>query len=211
MIEAFSSHTGLVVPLDRDNVDTDAIMPKQYMKSIARLGFGPYVFDEWRHEDIGYYGKPASERVIAADFVMNQPRYAGASVLLTRRNFGCGSSREHAPWALFQYGFRVLIAESFADIFYNNCCKNKMLPIVLNAQDIETLLAQVSAVPGYALKVDLPAQTVTTPDGTTLHFDIAASVKARLLDGTDDVDDTLLLASEIKAFEERRLNERPWL
>ncbi len=211
MIEAFSSHTGLVVPLDRDNVDTDAIMPKQYMKSIARLGFGPYVFDEWRHEDVGYYGKPASECVIAAGFVMNRTRYAGASVLLTRRNFGCGSSREHAPWALFQYGFRVLIAESFADIFYNNWCKSKMLPIVLNAQDIETLLAQVSAVPGYALKVDLPAQTVTTPDGTTLHFDIAASVKARLLDGTDDVDDTLLLASEIKAFEERRLNERPWL
>jgi len=210
-MEPLVHHEGLVVPLDRDNVDTDAIMPKQFMKSIARTGFGPYLFDAWRHRDPGYYGKPAAEREPEPGFVLNQPRYAGASVLLAGRNFGCGSSREHAPWALQQYGFRVLIAESFADIFFNNCCRNGLLPVRLDAARIERLMAAVDAQPGYRLRVDLPAQTVTTADGESHPFDIAPALKALLLGGLDETGATLELADQIRAFEAAHLARSPWL
>jgi 3-isopropylmalate/(R)-2-methylmalate dehydratase small subunit len=207
----FVRHAGLVVPLERDNVDTDAIIPKQFMKSIARTGFGPYVFDEWRYLDEGYYGKPAGERRPHPGFVLNQPRYAGASILLGGKNFGCGSSREHAPWALHQYGFRVLIAVGFADIFFNNCCKNGLLPVVLEEQQIERLQRQVAAAPGYSLAVDLEQCTVATPDGELLPFAIAPLLRKNLLEGIDEVGATLLHADEIKAFEQDRIKDRPWL
>ncbi|PXW24769.1 3-isopropylmalate dehydratase small subunit [Paraburkholderia caballeronis] len=210
-MEPLVSHEGLVAPLDRDNVDTDAIMPKQFMKSIARTGFGPYLFDEWRYRDPGYYGKPAAGRTPEPGFVLNQPRYAGASVLLARRNFGCGSSREHAPWALHQYGFRVLIAESFADIFFNNCCKNGLLPVRLDAARIDRLMAAVDASPGYRLRVDLAAQTVTTPDGDALAFDLAPALKTLLLEGLDETGATLAHADAIRAFEAAHLERSPWL
>ncbi|MEC5409200.1 3-isopropylmalate dehydratase small subunit [Paraburkholderia sp. MPAMCS5] len=210
-MEPLVSHTGLVVPLDRDNVDTDAIMPKQFMKSIARTGFGPYLFDEWRYRDAGYYGKPADERVPQPDFVLNLPRYAGASVLLTRRNFGCGSSREHAPWALRQFGFRVLVAESFADIFFNNCCKNGILPVRLDAAAIEHLMDAVAATPGFQLCVDLSAQTVMAPEGERWSFEIAPALKTLLLEGLDETGATLEFADEIRAFEAAHLERSPWL
>lgn len=210
-MEPLVRHEGLVAPLDRDNVDTDAIIPKQFMKSIARTGFGPYLFDEWRHRDPGHYGKPAAERVPVLDFVLNQPRYAGASVLLTRRNFGCGSSREHAPWALHQYGFRVLVAESFADIFFNNCCKNGLLPVRLDAASIAKLMDAVAASAGYRLKVDLAAQTVTAPDGEHWTFEIAPALKTLLLEGLDETGATLAFADEIRAFEAAHLERSPWL
>jgi len=210
-MEPLVCHTGIVVPLDRDNIDTDAIMPKQFMKSIARTGFGPYLFDEWRHRDAGYYGKPASERTPNPDFVMNQPRYAGASVLLARRNFGCGSSREHAPWALHQYGFRVLIAESFADIFFNNCCKNGLLPVRLDAATIGHLMDAVKATPGYRLLVDLGAQMVVGPNEQRWTFDIEAGSKTLLLEGLDETGATLGFADEIRAFEAAHLARSPWL
>ncbi|WP_233838985.1 3-isopropylmalate dehydratase small subunit [Paraburkholderia sp. ZP32-5] len=210
-MEPLVCHTGLVVPLDRDNIDTDAIMPKQFMKSIARTGFGPYLFDEWRHRDAGYYGKPASERTPEPDFVMNQPRYAGASVLLTRRNFGCGSSREHAPWALHQYGFRVLIAESFADIFFNNCCKNGLLPVRLDTATISALMDAVKASPGYRLLVDLSAQVVVGPNDERWAFDIEAASKTLLLEGLDETGATLGFADEIRAFEAKHFARSPWL
>lgn len=210
-MEPLVCHTGLVVPLDRDNVDTDAIMPKQFMKSIARTGFGPYLFDEWRYRDPGYYGKPIDERTPQPGFVLNLPRYDGASVLLTRRNFGCGSSREHAPWALHQFGFRVLVAESFADIFFNNCCKNGILPVRLDAAAIDRLMRAVEATPGFRLHVDLSAQTVIAPDGKCWPFEIAPALKTLLLEGLDETGATLALADEIRAFEAAHLKRSPWL
>ena len=211
MMEPFVCHAGIVAPLDRDNVDTDAIIPKQFMKSIARTGFGPYLFDEWRYQDPGYYGKPVDERVPKDSFVLNMPRYAGASVLLTRRNFGCGSSREHAPWALLQYGFRVLVAASFADIFFNNCCKNGILPVRLEAASISHLMNAVEATPGYRLRIDLSAQTVTAPDGEHWSFEIAPALKTLLLAGLDETGATLELADAIRAFESGHLERLPWL
>lgn len=210
-MEPLVSHTGLVVPLDRDNVDTDAIMPKQFMKSIARTGFGPYLFDEWRYRDAGYYGKPAETRTPQPGFVLNLPRYAGASILLTRRNFGCGSSREHAPWALHQYGFRVIVAESFADIFSNNCCKNGILPVRLDAATIGRLMAAVEATPGFQLRVDLETQTVIAPDGERWRFEIAPALRTLLLEGLDETGATLEYADEIRAFEAAHLGRSPWL
>jgi 3-isopropylmalate/(R)-2-methylmalate dehydratase small subunit len=210
-MEPLVRHEGLVAPLDRDNVDTDAIMPKQFMKSIARTGFGPYLFDEWRYRDPGYYGKPAADRTPEPGFVLNRQRYAGASVLLARRNFGCGSSREHAPWALHQFGFRVLVAESFADIFFNNCCKNGLLPVRLDAALIDRLMAAVEALPGYRLRVDLAAQTVTAPDGECWRFDIAPALRTLLLEGLDETGATLAFGDAIRAFEATHLELSPWL
>ncbi|MFL9920279.1 3-isopropylmalate dehydratase small subunit [Paraburkholderia fungorum] len=210
-MEPFTRHEGLAVPLDRDNVDTDAIMPKQFMKSIARTGFGPYLFDEWRHTDPGYFGKSADARTPVAGFVLNQPRYAGASVLVARRNFGCGSSREHAAWALYQYGFRVIVAESFADIFFNNCCKNGLLPVALDAALLVQLSQEIEATPGYRLQTDLAAQTLTTPSGQTLAFELAPSLKTLLLEGLDEVGATLAQAERIRAFEQRHLQRAAWL
>ncbi|MDR3101015.1 MAG: 3-isopropylmalate dehydratase small subunit [Paraburkholderia sp.] len=210
-MEPLVRHTGLVVPIDRDNVDTDAIMPKQFMKSIARTGFGPYLFDEWRYRDPGYYGKPAGERMPQEGFALNMPRYAGASVLLTRRNFGCGSSREHAPWALYQYGFRVLVAESFAEIFFNNCCKNGILPVRLQAAAINRLMIAVEATPGYQLRVDLGEQTVLAPGGEHWTFEIAPALKTLLLGGLDETGATLEFADAIRAFEAAHLGRSPWL
>lgn len=210
-MEPLVCHTGLVVPIDRDNVDTDAIVPKQFMKSIARTGFGPYLFDEWRYRDPGYYGKPAEERTRRPDFVLNVPRYEGASVLLTRRNFGYGSSREHAPWALHQYGFRVLVAESFADIFFNNCCKNGILPVRLETAAINQLMKEVEATPGYRLRVDLSEQTVLTPGGELWPFEIAPPLKTLLLEGLDETGATLEFADAIRAFEAAHLDRSPWL
>ncbi|MGF6408617.1 3-isopropylmalate dehydratase small subunit [Paraburkholderia sp. MM5482-R1] len=210
-MQPFVTHTGIAVPLERDNVDTDAIMPKQFMKAIARTGFGPYVFDEWRFEDSGYYGKPATERLPKPDFVLNRPRYAGASILLAGRNFGCGSSREHAPWALQQYGFRVLIARSFADIFYNNCCKNGMLPVVLTGDEISYLFKAVDKTPGYQLCVDLLRRSVSASDGFRAHFDMELAQRTHLIEGIDEVGATLKHAEEITNFEATYLGGRPWL
>jgi 3-isopropylmalate/(R)-2-methylmalate dehydratase small subunit len=210
-MEPFVCHGGLVVPLDRDNIDTDAIIPKQFMKSIARTGFGPYLFDEWRYRDPGYYGKPAAERTLEPCFALNRQRYAGASVLLTRRNFGCGSSREHAPWALHQFGFRVLVAESFADIFFNNCCKNGLLPVRLGAALIGRLMETVEASHGYRLRVDLAAQTITAPDGERWTFDIPPALRTLLLEGLDETGATLAFADAIHAFESVHLERSPWL
>ena len=204
-MQAFTVLDGLVAPLDRANVDTDAIIPKQFLKSIKRAGFGPNLFDEWRYLDHGEPGKSNHDRPL------NQPRYQGASVLLARENFGCGSSREHAPWALEDYGFRAIIAPSFADIFYNNCFKNGILPIVLDAAVVDRLFRECGANEGYALTVDLDKQTVTTPTGETIPFDVDAGRKHRLLNGLDDIGLTLLQADKIKAYEERRKVEAPWL
>jgi 3-isopropylmalate/(R)-2-methylmalate dehydratase small subunit len=207
----FTQLNGLVAPLDRANVDTDAIIPKQFLKSIKRSGFGPNAFDEWRYLDHGEPGIDNSKRPLNPDFVLNQARYQGASVLLTRDNFGCGSSREHAPWALEDYGFRALIGTSFADIFFNNCFKNGLLPIRLSEAEVDELFAQVNATPGYALTVDLAAQTITRPDGKVLAFEVDAFRKYCLLNGFDDIGLTLLNADKIKAFEEKRRTEQPWL
>ena len=211
-MQAFTVHQGLVAPMDRDNVDTDAIIPKQFLKSIQRSGFGPNLFDEWRYLDQpGQPGVPESARQPNPDFVLNQPRYAGASVLLARKNFGCGSSREHAPWALEQYGFRALIAPSYADIFFNNCFKNGLLPIVLPAGAVSRLFDEVAAFPGYKLRVDLDAQVVVTPDGTSIAFDVEPFRKQCLLGGLDDIGLTLRHADKIRAFESERLLRMPWL
>ena len=207
----FSVLDGLVVPLDRANVDTDAIIPKQFLKSIKRAGFGPNLFDEWRYLDHGEPGKSNHDRPLNPDFVLNQPRYQGASVLLARDNFGCGSSREHAPWALEDYGVHAIIAPSFADIFYNNCFKNGILPIVLDAAVVDRLFRECEANEGYVLTVDLDKQTVTTPTGESIRFDVDAGRKHRLLNGLDDIGLTLLQADKIKAYEERRKQEAPWL
>ncbi|MFP5381233.1 MAG: 3-isopropylmalate dehydratase small subunit [Gammaproteobacteria bacterium] len=210
-MQAFTVHDGLVVPLDRANVDTDAIIPKQFLKSIKRAGFGPNLFDEWRYLDHGEPGMDPAMRKPNPEFVLNFPRYRGASVLLARDNFGCGSSREHAPWALEDYGIRAVIAPSFADIFYNNCFKNGILPIVLDAATVERLFRECEASEGYRLTIDLDRQTVTTPGGEVLKFQVDVGRKHRLLNGLDDIGLTLLQADRIKAYEERRKQEAPWL
>jgi 3-isopropylmalate/(R)-2-methylmalate dehydratase small subunit len=210
-MRAFTLLDGLVVPLDRANVDTDAIIPKQFLKSIKRSGFGPNLFDEWRYLDHGEPGQDASQRPKNPDFVLNQPRYQGAQLLLARENFGCGSSREHAPWALEDFGLRALIAPSFADIFYNNCFKNGLLPIVLDAAIVDQLFRETDATPGYTLHVDLEQQTVTTPQGETFGFEVDAHRKYCLLNGLDDIGLTLQQADKIKVYEERRKLEAPWL
>ena len=210
-MQAFTVHKGLVAPMDRANVDTDAIIPKQYLKSIARSGFGPNLFDEWRYLDKGEPGQDAARRRLNPDFVLNQPRYAGASVLLCRQNFGCGSSREHAPWALEQYGFRALIAPSYADIFFTNCFKNGLLPIVLAEGLVSQLFDEVAAFPGYQLGIDLPRQVVLKPDGSALPFEVQAFRKYCLVNGFDDIGLTLRHADKIRAFEAERLARMPWL
>jgi len=210
-MKPFNRVDGLVAPLDRANVDTDAIIPKQFLKSIKRSGFGPYAFDEWRYLDHGEPGMDCSARPLNPDFVLNQARYQGASVLLARENFGCGSSREHAPWALEDYGFRAIIAPSFADIFFNNCFKNGVLPIVLKAEIVDKLFRETVAAEGYRLTVDLAAQTVTTPSGEAFTFDVDPERKHRLLNGLDDISLTLKFTDQIQAYEARRKGEAPWL
>ena len=210
-MQSFTQHQGLVVPIDRANVDTDAIIPKQFLKSIQRSGFGPNLFDEWRYLDKGEPGQDPASRKPNPDFVLNQSRYAGASVLLARRNFGCGSSREHAPWALEQFGFRALIAPSYADIFFNNCFKNGLLPIQLPEPQVARLFDEVNAFVGYSLTIDLPRQVIVKPDGSELAFDVAPFRKYCLLNGFDDIGLTLRHADKIKAFEAERLAQKPWL
>ncbi len=210
-MQAFTLHTGLVAPMDRANVDTDAIIPKQFLKSIARSGFGPNLFDEWRYLDKGEPGQDAALRKPNPDFVLNQSRYKGASVLLCRQNFGCGSSREHAPWALEQYGFRALIAPSYADIFFNNCFKNGLLPIVLPEAVVSRLFDEVAAFHGYRLTIDLPRQVVVKPDGEEIPFEVQAFRKYCLVNGFDDIGLTLRHADKIRAFEAERLAKMPWL
>ncbi len=210
-MDAFIRLNGLVAPLDRSNVDTDAIIPKQFLKSIHRSGFGPNLFDEWRYLDYGEPGKDCSGRPLNPDFVLNQERYQGAQILLARENFGCGSSREHAPWALLDYGFRAVLAPSFADIFANNCSKNGILPVVLDPETIERLFAEVTATPGYRLDVDLERQQVVTPSGEVFTFAVDEFRKECLLQGLDEISLTLQYADEIRGFEERRRNAEPWL
>ncbi|MBN8488325.1 MAG: 3-isopropylmalate dehydratase small subunit [Burkholderiales bacterium] len=210
-MDKFTVHQGLVAPMDRANVDTDAIIPKQFLKSIRRTGFGPNLFDEWRYLDKGEPGQDPASRRPNPDFVLNQPRYAGASVLIARDNFGCGSSREHAPWALQQYGFRAIIAPSFADIFFNNCFKNGLLPIVLPESQVARLFDEVLAFPGYTLTIDLPRQVIVKGDGSELPFEVQAFRKFCLVGGLDDIGLTLRHADKIKAFEAERLARMPWL
>ena len=210
-MKAFTKITAIVAPLDRSNVDTDAIIPKQFLKSIKRSGFGPNAFDEWRYLDHGEPGMDNSERPLNPDFSLNQPRYQGAQILLTRKNFGCGSSREHAPWALDDYGFRAVIAPSFADIFFNNCYKNGLLPIVLTEEQVDQLFKEVEANEGYQLSIDLAEQTLTTPSGETFTFDITEHRKHCLLNGLDEIGLTLQHADEIRDFEEKRRQSQPWL
>lgn len=210
-MQPFITLDGLVAPLDRANVDTDAIIPKQFLKSIKRSGFGPNAFDEWRYLDHGEPGMDHSKRKLNPDFVLNQVRYAGASVLLARENFGCGSSREHAPWALLDFGFRAIIAPSFADIFFNNCFKNGILPIVLAADVVEELFNAVETTPGYKLLIDLQAQVVNTPDGKSFGFEVDAFRKHCLLNGLDDIGLTLQQVEKIKIFETRHRAVQPWL
>lgn len=210
-MKAFTQHTGLVAPLDRANVDTDQIIPKQFLKSIKRTGFGPNLFDEWRYLDVGQPYQDNNKRPLNKEFVLNHERYQGASVLLARENFGCGSSREHAPWALDEYGFRSVIAPSFADIFFNNSFKNGLLPIILSDEEVDELFKQVEAIPGYQLTIDLQAQAVTRPDGKVLHFEIDAFRKHCLLNGLDDIGLTLQDSDAIKAFEGKHRAGQPWL
>jgi 3-isopropylmalate/(R)-2-methylmalate dehydratase small subunit len=210
-MQPFTILKGLVAPLDRANVDTDAIIPKQFLKSIERTGFGDNLFDEWRYLDHGEPGMDISKRPLNPDFVLNQKRYRGAQILLARRNFGCGSSREHAPWALGEYGFRALIAPSFADIFYNNCFKNGILPVVLEEAEVEELFNQLDAAPGYELTVDLERQRVTTPGGEVYSFEVDAFKKHCLLSGLDEIGLTLEHADDIRDYETRRKQAAPWL
>ncbi|WP_126456066.1 3-isopropylmalate dehydratase small subunit [Sulfuriflexus mobilis] len=210
-MDKFTQLNGLVLPLDRANVDTDAIIPKQFLKSIKRSGFGVNLFDDWRYLDTGEPGVDNSGRPLNEDFVLNKPRYKGAQILLARKNFGCGSSREHAPWALLDYGFRVVIAPSYADIFFNNCFKNGILPIILDEQVIDQLFNEVEATEGYQLNIDLEAQTVTTPSGESIAFEVDAFRKHCLLNGLDDIGLTLQNTDDIKAYEARRKQETPWL
>jgi 3-isopropylmalate/(R)-2-methylmalate dehydratase small subunit len=210
-MEKFVRLQGLVVPLDRANVDTDAIIPKQFLKSTKRTGFGVNLFDEWRYMDHGEPGMDNAKRTLNPSFVLNQPRYKGAQILLARDNFGCGSSREHAPWALMDYGLRALIAPSYADIFYNNCCNNGLLPIVLEAAVVDQLFREVQAAPGYKLTVDLEAQTATTPGAHSFRFEIDPFYKHHLLEGLDEIGRTLKHAEAIRAYEEKRRAEQPWL
>lgn len=211
MMKAFTDLNGLVAPLDRANIDTDAIIPKQFLKSIKRTGFGPNLFDEWRYLDHGEPGQDCSTRPLNPDFILNQERYRGAEILLTRENFGCGSSREHAPWALLDAGFRVVIAPSFADIFFNNCFKNGILPITLATGLVTELFTEVDANPGYRLQVDLTAQRLTTPSGRVLEFSIDPFRKDCLLRGLDDIGLTMQLVEQIKAYESRTRVVTPWL
>jgi len=211
-MEPFTVHQGIVAPLDRANVDTDAIIPKQFLKSIRRTGFGPNLFDEWRYLDHGEPGQDCSARPVNPDFVLNQPRYAGASILLARKNFGCGSSREHAPWALQQYGFRAVVAPSFADIFFNNCFKIGLLPIALSEDEIESLFGAVAQNEGFTLTVDLEQQRIGTSDGSLSYgFAIDDFRKYCLLNGLDDIGLTLRHADQIRAFEQRHIAAQPWL
>ncbi len=210
-MEKFHSCTGLVAPLDRANIDTDAIIPKQFLKSIKRSGFGQNLFDEWRYLDHGEPGMDVTQRRPNPDFILNQPRYRGAQILLTRANFGCGSSREHAPWALQDYGFRVIIAPSFADIFFSNCFKIGLLPIVLDTNIVDRIFHEVSSTEGYCLTVNLEDQMVTTPSGEVCTFDVEPFRKHCLLNGLDEIGLTLQYADKIKAFEEKRRTEQPWL
>lgn len=211
-MEKFTTLTGLVVPLDRSNVDTDAIIPKQFLKSIYRTGYGPNCFDEWRYLDKGEPGMDNSKRPVNPDFVLNFPRYKGAEILLARKNFGCGSSREHAPWALLQYGFRCVIAPSFADIFYSNSLKNGLVPVVLSEDMIDRLFRDCEKTEGYRLTVDLDKQTVTEPDGTVTPFEISAFRRWAIMNGFDDIGITLSTRQDkIRAFEDKRLAEKPWL
>ena len=210
-MQAFTTLEGLVAPLDRSNVDTDAIIPKQFLKSIKRTGFGPNLFDEWRYLDHGEPGVDCSGRPINLDFVLNQERYQGAQILLTRDNFGCGSSREHAPWALLDFGFRAIIAPSFADIFLNNCCKNGVLPIVLPAQQVDALFLAVEKTVGFSLQVDLEKQTVLTPDGAELQFTVDPFKRHCLLNGFDEISLSLQHTEEIRLFEQNRQSTIPWL
>ena len=211
-MQQFTVHTGLVAPLDRENVDTDAIIPKQFLKSIRRTGFGPNLFDEWRYLDHGEPGQDNTGRPLNPDFILNQPRYQGASILLARKNFGCGSSREHAPWALEQYGFRAIVAPSFADIFFNNCYKSGLLPVVLSESAIDRLFDEVKAFPGFKLVVDLEQQLIATSSGSlSFKFDIDPFRKYCLMNGLDDIGLTLRHADDIRAFEERHLATQPWL
>ncbi len=210
-MKPFTRLDGLVAPMDRANVDTDAIIPKQFLKSIKRSGFGPNLFDEWRYMDVGQPGQDNAGRPRNPDFVLNQPRYQGAQVLLTRDNFGCGSSREHAPWALEDFGFRVLIGPSFADIFFNNCFKNGLLPIKLAAEEVDALFAQCHATTGYRLTVDLDAKTITRPDGKVIPFNVDPFRRECLLNGWDDIGLTLRHADKIRDYEARRRIDQPWL
>ncbi|WP_339937641.1 3-isopropylmalate dehydratase small subunit [Undibacterium luofuense] len=211
-MQKFTIVDGLVAPLDRANVDTDAIIPKQFLKSIQRTGFGPNLFDEWRYLDHGEPGMDNSKRLLNPEFVLNEPRYQGASVLLTRKNFGCGSSREHAPWALEQYGFRAIIAPSFADIFFNNCFKNGVLPIVLTEAQVDQLFNEVRAFPGFRLVIDLEAQTVSTVNGSQSYaFNVDPFRKYCLLNGLDDIGLTLRYEQKIRSYEEQHLTRFPWL
>ena len=210
-MDKFVRHDGLLAPLDRANVDTDAIIPKQFLKSTKRSGFGPNLFDEWRYMDRGEPGMDNTKRALNPNFVLNQSRYQGARILLTRDNFGCGSSREHAPWALEDYGFRALIGTSFADIFFNNCFKNGVLPIILSHEEVNALFDQIAVMPGYKLRIDLEAQTVTRPDGKVIPFDVDPFRKYCLLNGFDDIGLTLRHADKIREFEARRQAEQPWL
>ncbi len=210
-MQKFETLKGLVMPLDRANVDTDAIIPKQFLKSIKRTGFGPNLFDEWRYLDHGEPGMDNSKRLVNRDFVLNQPRYRGAQILLARENFGCGSSREHAPWALLDYGFVAIIAPSYADIFYNNCFKNGILPIVQDSMIVDQLFKEVQVSDGYQVKIDLAAQTITKPNTEVLTFVIDEFRKHCLLNGLDDIGLTLQHVDEIKAYEARRQQEAPWL
>ena len=210
-MQKFETLKGLVAPIDRENVDTDAIIPKQFLKSIRKTGFGQNLFDEWRYLDAGYPGQDPASRKPNPDFVLNQPRYQGASILLARKNFGCGSSREHAPWALDQFGFRAIIAPSYADIFFNNSFKNGLLPIVLPDAQVAALFDELAAFPGYSLTIDLERQQIIKPDGQELPFEVQAFRKYCLLNGFDDIGLTLRHADKIRAFEAQRLTQKPWL
>jgi len=210
-MDAFTTLDGLVVPLDRANVDTDAIIPKQFLKSVKRSGFGPNLFDEWRYLDVGEPDQESSGRPLNPDFVLNQPRYSGAEILIARDNFGCGSSREHAVWALLDYGIRVVIAPSFADIFYNNCFKNGVLPFVLASDEVDRIFKEVEANQGYRLQVDLVAQHVTLPSGETFGFEIDNFRKECLLQGLDEIGLSLQHADAVRDYEAKRQQDAPWL
>ena len=210
-MKKFTLHTGLVAPMDRENVDTDAIIPKQFLKSIKKTGFGENLFDAWRYLDPGFPGQDPTTRRPNPDFVLNQPRYQGASILLARKNFGCGSSREHAPWALDQFGFRAIIAPSYADIFFNNSFKNGLLPIVLPEAQVAQLFDAALAFPGYQLTIDLERQVIVQPQGEEIHFEVEAFRKYCLLNGLDDIGLTLRHSDKIKAYEAQRLASKPWL
>ncbi len=210
-MEKLNKVEGIVAPMDRPNVDTDAIIPKQFLKSIKRSGFGPNLFDEWRYLDHGEPGMDNSGRPLNPDFVLNQPRYACANILIARENFGCGSSREHAPWALLDYGFKVIIAPSYADIFFNNCFKNGILPIILPENEVDSIFSEIAATEGYQLKVDLSSQTITKPSGDIVNFEVDAFRKHCLINGLDDIGMTLEHIEDIKAYEQRRAKQAPWL